>query len=99
MRSSETRICTFTWTASWIRPCVLLQDVEPHEAIEMELDKDEDDAVFNDLYDDKPFLHTKMVNGPSYRRWKLSLPVSTHQILDIQLALDLNPQIRLLATL
>ena len=54
----------------------MLQEVEPHEAIEMELDEEEDSAVYKHLYDDKPFLLTKMVNGPSYRRWKLPLPVS-----------------------
>ena len=41
----------------------------------MELDEEEDAAVYEHLYDDKPFLLTKMVNGPSYRRWKLPLPV------------------------
>ena len=63
-------------------PASDLQDVDPHEAIEMELDQEEDAAVYEHLYDDKPFLLTKMVNGPSYRRWKLPLPVrpSTVQI-------------------
>jgi len=54
---------------------VNLQEVNPLEAIEMELDEEEDAAVYEHLYDDKPFLLTKMVNGPSYRRWKLPLPV------------------------
>jgi pre-mRNA-processing factor 8 len=54
---------------------VNLQEVDPLEAIEMELDEEEDAAVYEHLYDDKPFLLTKMVNGPSYRRWKLPLPV------------------------
>lgn len=52
-----------------------LQDVDPLEAIEMELDEEEDAAVHEHLYDEKPFLLTKMVNGPSYKRWKLPLPV------------------------
>lgn len=52
-----------------------LQDTDPLEAIRMELDEEEDAAVFEHLYDDKPFVLTKMVNGPSYRRWKLPLPV------------------------
>lgn len=52
------------------------QDIDPLEAIEMELDEEEDAAVYEHLYDDKPFLQTKMVNGPSYRQWKLPLPVS-----------------------
>ena len=41
----------------------------------MELDEEEDAAVYEHLYDDKPFMLTKMVNGPSYKRWKLPLPV------------------------
>ena len=53
----------------------LTQDVVPPEAIQMELDGDEDAAVYEDLYDDKPFVLTSMVNGPSYRKWKLPLPV------------------------
>ena len=51
-------------------------DVEPLEAIQMELDEDEDEAVLEWLYDGaKPLLHTKFVNGTSYRRWALPLPV------------------------
>ena len=51
-------------------------DVEPLEAIQMELDEDEDDAVINWFYDgSKPLQHTEFVNGPSYRRWALPLPV------------------------
>ncbi|GLC46153.1 Pre-mRNA-processing-splicing factor 8A [Pleodorina starrii] len=52
-----------------------LLDVEPLEAIEMELDEDEDAAVYEWFYDHQPLKHTKFVNGPSYKRWKLPLPV------------------------
>jgi pre-mRNA-processing factor 8 len=40
-------------------------DVEPLEAIQMELDEEEDAAVLW-LYDHKPLADTKCVNGPSY---------------------------------
>lgn len=52
-----------------------LLDVEPLEAIELELDEEEDREVFEWFYDHKPLQHTKMVNGPSYKRWRLPLPV------------------------
>lgn len=41
----------------------------------MELDEDEDAAVYEWLYDHQPLKYTKFVNGPSYKRWKLPLPV------------------------
>lgn len=63
------------WLKNVYSKACTCQDVDPHEAIEMELDEEEDAAVYEHLYDDKPFLLTKMVNGPSYRRWKLPLPV------------------------
>ena len=51
-------------------------DVEPLEAIQMELDEDEDEAVLSWLYESaKPLQHTKFVNGPSYKKWILPLPV------------------------
>lgn len=51
-------------------------DVEPLEAIEMELDSEEDAPVFEWFYDHKPLQDNgDMVNGTSYRRWKLELPV------------------------
>lgn len=50
-------------------------DVDPLEAIEMELDEDEDAAVFEWFYDHQPLKYTKFVNGPSYRKWKLPLPI------------------------
>ena len=49
--------------------------MDPLEAIEMELDEDEDAAVFEWFYDHQPLKYTKFVNGPSYRKWKLPLPI------------------------
>lgn len=51
-------------------------DVEPLlEAIQMDLDEDEDDAIFDWFYDPNPLRYTRFVNGPSYRRWRLNLPI------------------------
>ena len=51
-----------------------IEDVEPLEPIQMELDEDEDSPVFEWLYDHRPLLDTPHVNGPSYKNWNLSLP-------------------------
>ena len=51
-----------------------LLDVEPLDAIELELDEEEDAPVFEWFYDHQPLMHSKFVNGPSYRSWKLPLP-------------------------
>jgi pre-mRNA-processing factor 8 len=32
-------------------------------------------AVFEWFYDHQPLKYTKFVNGPSYRKWKLPLPI------------------------
>lgn len=51
-------------------------DVEPAlEAIQMDLDEDEDEAIFDWFYNHQPLKYTKFMNGPSYRQWKLSLPI------------------------
>ena len=52
-----------------------LLDVDPLEAIAMELDPVEDGAVADWLYEDKPLRWEGggVVNGPSYRRWRLPL--------------------------
>lgn len=43
-------------------------DVEPLEAIQMELDKEEDKDIYDWFYDHKPLQNAKFgVNGPSYR--------------------------------
>nr|CAG8489846.1 2781_t:CDS:10 [Entrophospora candida] len=68
-------------------------DVEPLEAIQMDLEEDEDAPVYEWFYDHKPLLDTKFVNGSTYRRWKLSLPImSTLYRLAHQLLSDLTDQ-------
>ncbi|CAG8523670.1 4130_t:CDS:2 [Ambispora gerdemannii] len=68
-------------------------DVEPLEAIQMELEEDEDKPVYEWLYDHRPLMDTKFVNGPTYRRWKLNLPImSTLYRLAHQLLSDLTDQ-------
>ncbi|VFQ68725.1 unnamed protein product [Cuscuta campestris] len=52
-----------------------LLDVDPLEPIQLELEEEEDSAVYNWFYDHKPLVKTKLINGPSYRRWHLSLPI------------------------
>ena len=52
-----------------------LLDVDPLEAIALELDEEEDGAVAEWFYDHNPLKWTKFVNGPSYRKWQLPLPV------------------------
>ncbi|KAK4488858.1 hypothetical protein RD792_004648 [Penstemon davidsonii] len=52
-----------------------LLDVDPLEPIQLELDEEEDSAVYTWFYDHKPLVKTKLINGPSYRRWHLSLPI------------------------
>ncbi|CAH0044037.1 unnamed protein product [Clonostachys solani] len=51
-----------------------LEDVEPLEPIQMELNEEEDEAVHEWFYDHRPLLDTSHVNGPSYKAWNLSLP-------------------------
>ncbi|ORZ34180.1 PRP8 pre-mRNA processing factor 8 [Catenaria anguillulae PL171] len=65
--------------------------VEPLEAIQMDLDEEEDSAVIDWFYDHKPLLDTSKVNGPSYRTWNLDLPImATLHRLAGQLLSDLN---------
>ena len=68
-----------------------LLDVEPLEAIELELDEEEDAPVWEWFYDHKPLVGTKHVNGESYKRWRLPLPVMSnlHRLAG-QLLSDLN---------
>lgn len=65
-------------------------DVEPLEAIQMELDSDEDKPVASWLYDSKPLVDTKFVNGTTYRKWQLEMPqLATLYRLANQLLTDL----------
>ncbi|XP_010436193.1 PREDICTED: pre-mRNA-processing-splicing factor 8B-like [Camelina sativa] len=67
-----------------------LLDVDPLEPIQLELDEEEDSAVYSWFYDHKPRVKTKLINGPSYRTWNLSLPImSTLHRLAAQLLSDL----------
>ena len=51
-----------------------IEDVEPLEPIQMELDEMEDGPVYEWLYEHRPLLDTPHVNGPSYKTWNLTLP-------------------------
>ncbi|WQF75438.1 Putative ribonuclease H-like superfamily, PRO8NT domain, PROCN domain, PROCT domain, MPN [Colletotrichum destructivum] len=50
-----------------------IEDVEPLEPIQMELNEEEDAAVYDWFYDHRPLLDTPHVNGDSYRSWNLNL--------------------------
>jgi len=52
-----------------------LLDVEPLEPIQMELDEEEDAAIYEWFYDNKPLIDTKFVPGSSYKRWRLSIKI------------------------
>ena len=54
-----------------------LLDIDPSlEAIQMELDPEEDAAVYDWFYNHKPLADTpQSVNGDSYKHWNLSLPM------------------------
>ncbi|KAI9476840.1 NUC071 domain-containing protein [Coemansia mojavensis] len=78
-----------------------LLDVEPLEAIQMELDEGDDAPVIDWFYDNKPLADEdeddikksavgRRVNGTSYRRWRLDLPAmaNLHRLAD-QLLSDL----------
>ncbi len=49
-------------------------DVEPLEAIQMELDEDEDSSIMDWFYDSMPLVDSQHVNGSTYRTWNLTLP-------------------------
>eukprot|EP00892_Ulva_mutabilis_P008605 jgi/Ulvmu1/6116/UM027_0094.1 len=70
-----------------------LLDVDPSEAIQLELDPEEDGAVYDWFYgeDDGRFLiNNCRVNGPSFKTWRLTLPeMSTLYRLAGQLLSDL----------
>ena len=51
-----------------------IEDVEPLEPIQMELEENEDGPVYEWFYDHRPLLDTPHVNGPSYKEWNLTLP-------------------------
>ncbi len=49
-------------------------DVEPLEAICMDMDDDEDKPIAEWFYDHKPLVDSVHVNGSTYRKWNLTLP-------------------------
>ncbi|KAL9939737.1 hypothetical protein V8E36_001554 [Tilletia maclaganii] len=52
-----------------------LLDVEPLDAIQLELDEDDDAPIIDWFYDHKPLVDEKRyINGPSYKMWSLDLP-------------------------
>ncbi|KAG9667909.1 pre-mRNA-processing-splicing factor 8, partial [Aureobasidium melanogenum] len=51
-----------------------IEDVEPLEPIQLELDEDDDAAIYEWFYDARPLLDTSHVSGPGYKKWNLSLP-------------------------
>ncbi|KAH8700347.1 putative pre-mRNA splicing factor [Talaromyces proteolyticus] len=68
-----------------------IEDVEPLEPIQMELDETEDAAVYEWFYEHRPLLDTPHVNGPSYKKWNLSLPqMATLYRLSHQLLSDIT---------
>ncbi|NWX77301.1 PRP8 factor, partial [Alca torda] len=66
-------------------------DVEPLEAIQLELDPEEDAPVLDWFYDHQPLKdNRKYVNGSTYQRWQFTLPMmSTLYRLANQLLTDL----------
>ena len=67
-----------------------IEDVEPLEPIQMELDDAEDGPVLDWFYEHRPLLDTPHVNGPSYKEWNLTLPqMATLYRLSHQLLSDL----------
>ncbi|KAH8672697.1 NUC071 domain-containing protein [Tricladium varicosporioides] len=67
-----------------------IEDVEPLEPIQMELDETEDGAVYEWFYENRPLLDTPHINGPSYKEWNLTLPqMATLYRLSHQLLSDL----------
>ena len=57
-----------------------LLDVEPLDPIELELDEEEDASILDWFYDHKPLADDprRLVNGPSYKKWRLPLPIMSN---------------------
>lgn len=50
--------------------------MDPLEAINYPLDKDEDGPVYDWFYNNKPLQYNQLfVNGSTYKKWRLPLPV------------------------
>ena len=50
-------------------------NLEPLDAIAMELDEEDDAPVMDWFYDHKPLMETKFVNGSSYKKWRLPVDI------------------------
>ncbi|OMJ24817.1 Pre-mRNA-processing-splicing factor 8, partial [Smittium culicis] len=56
-----------------------LLDVEPLEAIQMDLDDDEDSVVKEWFYDNKALVEDgNFVSGEAYKKWNLSIPIMSN---------------------
>ncbi|KAF2872865.1 NUC071 domain-containing protein [Massariosphaeria phaeospora] len=67
-----------------------IEEVEPLEPIQLELDPEEDGPVASWFYEHRALLDTSHVNGPSYTTWNLTLPqMATLYRLSRQLLSDL----------
>lgn len=52
-----------------------IEGVDPPEPIHMELDEEEDQPVIEWFYEDRPLKdNPEYTNGPSYKKWSLTLP-------------------------
>ena len=49
-------------------------DVEPLAPIQIDLDEEEDKDIIDWFYDSKPLIDTLQVNGPTYKKWCLTIP-------------------------
>eukprot|EP00041_Stephanoeca_diplocostata_P037416 m.1416831 g.1416831 ORF g.1416831 m.1416831 type:complete len:2325 (-) comp25031_c0_seq1:164-7138(-) len=66
-------------------------DVPPMEAIQMDLDQEEDGPVYEWFYEHKPLVEERGVSGSAYKWWHLSLPImSTLYRLASQLLSDFS---------
>ena len=53
-------------------------DVDPLEPVQIELDENEDSVIADWFYDHKALVDTPFVNGETYRRWNLNLPIMSN---------------------
>ncbi|KAF2263056.1 pre-mRNA processing splicing factor 8 [Lojkania enalia] len=51
-----------------------IEDVEPLEPIQLDLDPEEDGPVYDWFYEHRGLVDTPHVNGPSFKEWNLDLP-------------------------
>ena len=76
-----------------------IEDLEPPEPVRMDLDSEEDGAVYGWLYEARPLAdNLAHVNGSSYRRWRLDLQqiASLYRLSSPLLAESIDPNSRYL---